>query len=723
MKVLDRFAGRVAAWVSLAIVAAIVGCGGGSDGGGDQPYALEQRVEVTGLNFPVSATGTTMTAVRAFPNLAFGTPTFMTHAGDGSNRLFVTQRQGDIRVFSNRDDVSSTTSFLDLTSKVDSSQGESGLLGMAFDPSYSSNGYFYVSYVPNGATRKLRVSRFQVSGGNADVANAASERVVYEFDHPGANHYGGWLAFGPDSMLYLSTGDGEEDRASQDLNRPLGKLLRMRVNADGSYTAPSDNPYGNLVWAYGFRNPWRCSFDRANGQLWCGDVGQSDREEINFVIRGGNYGWSFFEGTIPYIDAGSVPYSDFLPAIHQYDHTVGVAVIGGYVYRGRANPSLVGRYIYADAGTSNMWAINSDGAGNLTGHALLASNANAIQTFGEDEAGEVYGLSAFGQVYRLAPSGTSGNTAAMPSVLSATGIFSDLSSLQVKPGVIDYELNAPFWSDSAQKRRWVALPGQQTIGFHPSEPWSFPVGTVTVKHFDLPQPGGGTRRLETRVMVLRESGWEGATYRWRDDQSDADLVTLGATGSYTTVDPATGSATTVNWVFPSPAQCLACHTQASGRVLGLKTLQMNRSHSYAATGTADNQLRTLNHIGIFGVDIGDTATFAAMPDPGNSSAPVSDRARAYLDTNCSQCHRPNGPTPVNMDLRYTTAQDSMAIIGTPAAIPTVGGAFRVAPGAHANSDLWRRITAVDGNRMPPIGSGLVDQAGSALISEWIDSLR
>ena len=717
--------GKPLLWVVLGWVTAVAvsGCGGGDGAsGGDQAVGLDQRVEVTGLNFPIAAGGTTMTAVNAFPNIKFATPTFLTHVPDGSNRLIVTQRHGDIRVFPNQAAVASTTSFLDLTARVDGTTGESGLLGLAFDPAYTSNGFFYVSYTTKTTPRKVRLSRFKVTS-NPNVADPNSERVVYEYDHPSASHFGGWLAFGPDGMTYLSTGDGESVTVSQDLNQPLGKVLRMRINADGSYSVPADNPYGNLVWALGFRNPWRCSFDRANGQLWCGDVGQSSREEVNFIVKGGNYGWSFWEGSVPYVNPGSVPYSNFLPALYEYDHTVGVAVIGGYVYRGRANPSLVGRYIYADAGTSNIWGISTDGGGRLTGQALLASNANAIQTFGEDEAGEIFGLSAFGDVYRLQASGASGNSASMPVVLSATGFFADLGSLQPKPGVIDYELNAPFWSDGAVKRRWLALPGQQTVGFHPTEAWSMPVGTVTVKHFDLPIPGGGMRRLETRVMVLRESGWEGATYRWRGDQSDADLVTSGSIGSFTTVDPATGAAVTLNWVFPSPAQCLACHTQASGRVLGLKTQQLNRSHTYASSGVAANQLRTLDHIGVFGTTIGDAGQYGVMADPTNTSSSLTDRAKAYLDSNCSQCHRPDGPTPVNMDLRYGTAVDAMGVVGTAAAVPTVGGALRIAPGAHADSDLWRRITATNAIRMPPISSGMVDQTGSALIAEWIDSLR
>ncbi len=268
----------------LAWVVVLCACAGGGD-----------------ASDPTSVPGTStapggLRATNAFANLSFDQPTFLTHAGDGTNRLFVTEKQGVIRVFDNRADVASHSVFVDLRSQVDSSTDDAGLLGLTFDPAFRANGHVYVSYVTLAPTRKVRVSRFTVSAGNRNVIDPASERVVYQYDHARDWHYGGWLAFGRDGMLYLSTGDNVRDTALQDVSSPYGKVLRMRINADGSHAIPADNPFGNLTWAMGFRNPWRCSFDRENGDLWCGDVGEDNVEEINFVRRGTHYGWDYFEG-------------------------------------------------------------------------------------------------------------------------------------------------------------------------------------------------------------------------------------------------------------------------------------------------------------------------------------------------------------------------------------------------------------------------------------------
>jgi uncharacterized repeat protein (TIGR03806 family) len=276
--------------------------------------------------------------------------------------------------------------------------------------------------------------------------------------------------------------------------------------------------------------------------------------------------------------------------------------------------------------------------------------------------------------------------------------------------------------DGARKQRWFVVPDGATIGFAADGAWSFPAGTITVKHFELAKAGGGTTRVETRVMVNRPEGWTGYTYRWRADQSDADLLTAAATAAYDTVNPATGAATRVNWSFLTQAQCLNCHTQATGRVLGINTRQFNGSHTYQSTGNADNQLRTLNHIGIFSSDIGAAGQYAAMPAATDATASLEARAKSYLDTNCSICHLPGGPTPVAMDLRYTTAVANMQLVGV-ANQGSVGG-VRVVAGNHAGSLLWTRAASTATNvRMPPLGVQMVDEAGLQVLADWIDALR
>jgi uncharacterized repeat protein (TIGR03806 family) len=714
----------------LLLLLALTACGGGGGGGGgdSQSFGLDERATPSSVQIPTGAgNGAPLRAVNAFPNLQFNGPVVLTHPGDGSNRLFVAERSGAIKVFANSSGATQATTLLDLQARVDSEGGEAGFLGLAFDPNFRSNRTFYVSYATKGTSpRKVRLARYRVSSTNASAVEAGSERVLLEIDHANAYHFGGWIGFGPDGLLYMTHGDGGNESQVQSTSTLFGKVLRLRINSDASaYAVPTDNPYGNLVWARGLRNPWRCSFDRAgNGNLWCGDVGNSQREEVNLIRRDANYGWPIYEGSLSNLNPSNLPYGNFTPPVHEYDHTQGVAVIGGFVYRGAALPALAGRYVFGDFMAQSLWALPSDGNGGVASRETVASGPPFLLGMGEDQAGELYLLSGGGSILGLQANAAASAGAAMPATLSATGLFSNLAQLTPSPGVIDYEVNSPFWSDGARKQRWLVVPGGATIAFAADGAWSFPLGTITVKHFELPLPGGGTTRVETRVMVNRADGWTGYTYRWRADQSDADLVSgSGATAAYDTVNPATGAATRITWTFPSQTQCLACHTQATGRVLGVNTLQFNRDHTYQSTGNADNQLRTLNHIGLFSGDIGSASQYGEMPDPSSAQAPLESRAKAYLETNCSNCHRPGGPTSIDMDLRYGTAVAAMNVVGVAAGLPTTPGALRIAAGNPAASDVWRRATSTTSTRMPPLGTTLVDERGLQSLSAWIDSLR
>lgn len=731
---------------SLALICALLmvaACGGGGGSGngagsatdpGDAPFGLDSRPVVSGLNIPTDALGGggSLSVDNPFPRVRHNGTTTVTHANDGSNRIFITQKGGVIHVFNGADPDPQSSVVLDLSGPVDDSTGESGLLGLAFDPQFSTNRYFYVNYVTilSGNRRVVRVSQFRMSVANTSVAEPASERVVLEFDHPRGSHFGGWLGFGPsDGMLYISSGDGDDDpNEAQNTRSFFGKVLRVRVDAPAAtYSVPADNPVlngtRNEVWAYGFRNPWRCSFDRANGNLWCGDVGQSSLEEVNLVKKGANYGWPYFEGDRPFSNPGSLPYASFEPPVHAYSHSEGIAVVGGFVYRGNLlGSSWRGKYFFTDWQTRNLWALTLDSNNREVSREAVVSNLVGTfnYTIGEDEAGELYVLSDQGVFSRVVPgSGGPAPADTMPPTLSATGLFADIAALTPAPGLIDFAPNAPFWS-GAGKRRWVVVPNNQRITFSSAGNWDFPAGSITVKHFDLPLANGSAKRLETRVMVNRSgNGWTGYSYRWRDDNSDADLVPNGASASFDARDPASGGAMRVNWTFPSQAQCLNCHTAATGRVLGLNTRQLNSNHAYAASGITDNQLRTLNHIGLFAQDIGSASSHGTMPNPTDSSASLESRAKAYLDTNCSVCHRPQGGTPVNMDLRYGTALSQMNIVG----VASSGGGTRVVAGNHGASDLWLRASSTGANRMPPLGVSATDTQGINLLRDWINSIQ
>lgn len=705
--------------------------GGGGGGGGGAPFGLQVRVPVSTLAFPTNnPQPLPLTPVNAFSNLSFDQPTFLTFAPDQSNRLFVLEKPGRIRVFPNDPNVTQSTVFLDLSSKVISG-GEQGMLGLAFSPNFSQDNLFYV-YYSAGNPRRSVISRFQVSSGDPNRANPASEEILLEVDQPFENHNAGMIAFGPDDMLYIALGDGGSggDPFNHGQNRAtlLGNLLRIDPSSGSPYTIPSDNPFVNVsgvrgeIWAYGLRNPWRFSFDRQTGELWLADVGQSEREEVNIIEKGGNYGWRELEGNAPFQPTGFSPPTPFIPPIIDYGRSVGNSVTGGYVYRGSALPSLVGSYLYGDFASGRIFALVNTSQGVLS-NTEVANVAN-LSSFGEDESGEVYAVSLNGTIFRFIQS-SPGNPSNFPQSLSATGLFSDVASLTAAPGVIEYEVNAPLWSDGALKRRWVALPGQTKIVFHPTDGWTFPNGTAIVKHFEvrtnLNNPNI-VKRLETRVLLKENNDWQGYTYRWNAQGTDAQLISARETETFIVLDPAApGGQRMQTWTYPSRQDCLTCHTAVNGRILGMRTRQLNRSIAYGSI--VDNQLRSFNNIGLFTGNIGDVAQYEAYPEPDNSNEPVEDRARAYLASNCAHCHQPGSTAPGNLDFRFGAPVGTLNLVGVRPNAGSLGIAdpFLIKAGDKDSSLVWERMRRLDNNRMPPLGSEIVDQEALDLIGRWIDA--
>jgi len=345
----------------------------------------------------------TLTLFNVFPNLSFLQPLDMQSARDGSNRIYIVQKDGNIRVFENDSETEETSVFLNLP-RI-STVSEQGLLGLAFHPNFRDNGYFYVHYNPTPTIS--RISRFTASP-NGGLTNNATELIVLEFTQPFTNHNGGQLAFGPDGFLYISSGDGgsggDPQNNAQNKSNLLGTILRIDVdNRQGNlnYAIPGDNPFVNEpeareeIFAYGLRNPWRMSFDTVTGMLWTGDVGQNEVEEIDIITNGGNYGWKLFEGTSCF--SGSCSALDLIAPTFEYTQENGDrSITGGYVYRGLENPSLVGKYIYGDYVSGRIWALDSDG-----NNELLLESGFRIASFGTDAANELYICAFNGVVYKL----------------------------------------------------------------------------------------------------------------------------------------------------------------------------------------------------------------------------------------------------------------------------------------------------------------------------------
>lgn len=356
----------------------------------------------------------------------FENPLAITHANDGSRRLFVVEQPGTIRVVENGRVVPEP--LLDLRTKV-TDGGERGLLGLAFHPRFKDNGLFYVNYTQKKNRLESYISEFRVD--KKGRATPKSERVLLTFAQPYANHNGGHLAFGPDGYLYISVGDGgsgnDPQNHGQNPSTLLGTILRIDVEGiDKStpYRVPHDNPFRGHpsfrpeIWAYGLRNPWRFSFDRFSGALYAADVGQNRVEEINIIRKGGNYGWRVMEGDIctPGVDP-NCDATGFSPPIYTYGHDVGRSITGGFVYRGKDIPALCGTYLYGDFVSRALWGLRYHN-GKIIAHKTLyqpksmlslaydylRDDGLLISTFGEDEAGELY-VAAYqsGRIYRIMP--------------------------------------------------------------------------------------------------------------------------------------------------------------------------------------------------------------------------------------------------------------------------------------------------------------------------------
>jgi glucose/arabinose dehydrogenase len=333
-------------------------------------------------------------------------PIVLTHAGDGSNRVFVATQHGVIHVFPSNAKATATKVFLDLQKKVryDDRENEEGFLGFCFHPRFKENGEFFAFYNPKRLT--TIISRFRVSKDDPDRADPASEEEVFRITRPYWNHVGGTITFGPDGFLYVVLGDGgaanDPFDNGQKMDSLLGKVLRLDVDRkeEGKgYAIPKDNPFVGKagvrpeIWCYGLRNPWRITFDRQTGACWCGDVGQNLWEEINLLTPGGNYGWNRREGLHPFGAKGTGPRPEFIDPIWEYHHDAGKSITGGHVYRGARLPELAGHYLYADYVTNKLWALKYDEAsGRVVANRPIPDQERPVLSFGEDETGEVYFL-------------------------------------------------------------------------------------------------------------------------------------------------------------------------------------------------------------------------------------------------------------------------------------------------------------------------------------------
>lgn len=717
-------------------------------------------------------------AVVAFTNLLFTNSVGLT-AMPGTGQLCVWEREGRVWSFRNSPGVTEKKLVLDISNQC---QGwdDSGLLGIAFHPGFATNHFMFVYYtwvkpgtvagspttrpVPNlPDTYHDRLERYTLDTNG--VAIPDSVKIFVDLTNQTIWHHGGGMFFHPtNGFLYWTDGDNSVGDNDQIINKSLySGVFRIDVDCRGgnvshppprqptrgftaNYFVPNDNPFvgqSNVLeefFCLGLRSPHRMTFDPPSGRIFIGDVGDSSREEIDVIEPGEsglNFQWNRCEGNLgkmepPYIGISRGPLLD-------YPHTDGRAVIGGYVYRGKEfTHDLGGKYIFGDNVFRTVWALDESatpktktllcvmpkGTGPNSG-----TDYTGLSSFGTDAEGEIYFCqmsSIGGRIFKLKRGGPPPPTKTLPKLLSQTGIFTSLQDLQPADFLIPYNVNSPLWSDGAVKTRWFSLPTGSVIGFSANGEWTFPAGTVFVKHFALRVDETDPtvlRRLETRLLVRDTDGYVyGATYKWRPDNSDADLVTNGFTEDIV-IRTAAGTRTQ-HWFYPGRQDCLTCHTTAAGGVLGVKTRQLNGDFKYP-NGVTANQLHTLGHIGVFDTAFDDrkVSRYPHLVNVTNTSSPLEVRVRSYIDANCSMCHRP-GSAGAFFDARFDVPLSRQNLInGAVANQLAVPGGKVVVPDDLNKSIIFHRISITGENQMPPIARNLVDTNAVTVIGKWILSLH
>ncbi len=679
------------------------------------PFGLDARPRNPACVAPKRPVNdTTVAFTPPFPSLpVVALPTSLHQAPGDPSRFYATTQTGRVYWWDNVP----TASTLHLAATVGAFYngvgGELGLLGMAFDPAYATTRKVYLSYTSKLPTGDLQgnLERFKTHDGGATFV---FDGVVMTWVQPGPAHAGGKIVFGPDGYLYLGLGEGNDPPRAQDLTVLNGKILRVAVGATGPAGIPPSNPFAGggpnrrEIFAWGLRNPWQFSFDAQTGDLWAGDVGEVGWEEVGRIEAGGNYGWPLREGAHCFDPPTGCARPDLIDPVWEYPHAdLDTAVVGGFVYRGKKLPGLFGSYVFADYVSGRVRALSTDALGAVAVKVLGQLLGPYIPVLGEDLAGELHFWTGEGKLLSIVPAGPPPPPSSFPATLSDTGCVEPKDPRVFASGVLPYTINAPFWSDGAEKRRGLALPDGARIAEVASGDLDLPIGSVVLKEFSL-----GGKRIETRYLVRHDDGgWAGYTYEWNDAETAASRVVGGKARKV-------GAAT---WIFPTEGQCLGCHTAAAGRTLGLELAQLDREHVYTATNRLSNQIATFDHIGLFAAKPSKPAPYV---DP-LGTASTETRARVHLHTNCSFCHRPGGGGRGTANFSYPAGVKSMAVCNVDPVAGDLGkaGAKLLVPGNPGLSILLTRSRATDLHRMPPYGSRVVDTLGTKLLEDWITGLK
>ena len=696
---------------------------------------------------------------RKFSNLKLNFPVAIAHQ-PGSDKLWTITVDGpkgttNIRRFVDSADVSETEMVLPADDRV--------ATDILFHPNFQQNGFVFVGHnrpISPGGEKYSRISRFKVNPQPPYEFDPKSETTI--IDWPSDGHNGVAMAFGLDGMFYFTSGDGTSDSDTnlrgQEMSHLTAKVLRIdldHLTSEKAYSVPADNPFigkagiAPETWAFGLRNPWRMTTDRKTGHLWVGNNGQDLWEQVYFVRKGDNYGWSVYEGSHPfYLNRELGPAAYVKPTL-EHHHSEARSLTGGIVLYGNNLPDLRGAYIYGDHSTGKIWGARHDGT-NVTWHRELADTPFHISGFGTDSHGELliadYVGNEEGAFYTLSPAPPKTETRPFPRKLSETGLFQSVKGHVVEPALIPYDVNAPLWSDGAGKVRYLGVPfDSPKIEITNNRGWSFPNETVIVKSFSLEMNEGDAaskRWIETRLMTKQQNEWIGYSYRWNDEQTDATLVEKEGIDVDFAIRTTEGTRQQ-SWHYPSRAECMVCHSRAAGFVLGLSTGQMNRpsvdvpTTKIAVVGpskepptasqdngtTNENQLTMLKRLGLLKLDK-TPDQFERLSNPYDDQAKLEARAKSYLHANCAICHIDAGGGNSQMQLEFATVLDKMKLIDVVPVHDKFGitDARLIAPGHPERSVLLNRMAKRGRGQMPQLATALVDEPAVKMITEWIEKL-
>ncbi|MGF1557879.1 MAG: PQQ-dependent sugar dehydrogenase [Flavobacteriaceae bacterium] len=737
------------------------------------------------LNFPATLPQG-LPYVPVYTNLTFDSPLTFNEVPTG-NKIIIGQRDGRIYWFDKVPNVSTKNMLLDLSAKV-GVVWDGGFLGLALHPKFGTPGfnYFYTWYTtedansndfPNMYTTQscnseeywgnfLVLARYEADPNTLNTQES-SEQILLKLRMYGTTHRGGGLVFGDDGFLYLTTGDQTAFKKSQDITNNLdGGVLRLDVDRDSSkshapvrtmpadhgfsdeitgngYWIPNDNPFLSPdgasfeeYYSLGHRNPHRMTKDRATGALYVGEIGGGLHEEINVIKKGKNYGWPLYEGLfrstfcVPAL-LNNMAHEEPLTI---FPRAVANAIIGGYVYRGSEIPELQGRYICADYGSGEeIFSVDIDtGSYNQLGN---FSSTNII-SFGEDNDAELYIMKqGVSTLFKLVSKDNPVST--LPKFLSQTGAFKNLNTLEPTDGLIPYDLIESFWSDGATKKRWLGIPNNgshnsaaEQINYSADDVWNFPIGSVLVKHFELPLNENNpsiTKRLETRFSIKASNGnFYFVTYKWNDQQTDAEILTSGLDETIN-ITKADGTVASQKWRYPDNSECITCHNPSSGGTLGTRTRYLNKDYTYPKTGRTGNQLVTLSHLGILDrvITDADTGSLLTSKSIDDATASLDEKARSYLDLNCAYCHSPGTGNRGGFDLRLKLSLSQTQLLTAPPYLSLgIPNEKIVDPGNPATSILYHRANSTDpAIMMPPLAKNKLDAKAIQLLNDWISQLE